>query len=231
MTERRITLEKPVQGQRPLELEVAIHPYSNGIIVVNYPGITGDIDGCNNKYGHLADFVQDKGIGTVVRMSNQDFSDYPIGMVDNFKFVLDYCLVNGKELSGKENPTLYLMGFSAGASTIAAVAGDYSPVEKILLMAPSGDAGQEAVERGLEKFTGEVYIAIGDQDEVVGSQAGQTFYNLATIAKSRKLEVIPNCNHQFFGEANGKIMSKAPLWAFAGEKTFPSPEGGKKLYD
>ena len=43
--------------------------------------------------------------------------------------------------------------------------------------------------------------------------------------------MIPNCNHQFFGEANGKIMSKAPLWAFAGDTTFPSPEGGKKLYD
>ena len=97
-------------------------------------------------------------------------------------------------------------------------------------MAPSGDAGKEEVERGLGKFTGEVYIIVGDKDEVVGPQAGQTFYDLATAAKLRKLEVITNCNHQFFGETNGKIMSKAPLWAFVGDSTFPSPDGGKKLY-
>lgn len=230
MTEERITLRKPIQGQSPLELEVAIHPNKNGIIIVNYPGISGDIDGYNNKYGKQADFVQEKGVGTVVRMGNQDYNNYPRGMIDNFKFVLDYCLKNGKELSGDIDPTLYLMGFSAGSSTIAAVASDYSAVEKILLMAPSGDAGQEAIERGLGKFTGEVYVAIGDSDELVGPQAGQIFYDLATSAKLRKLEIIPNCGHQFIGETNGKIMSKAPLWAFAGDTTFPSPEGGKKLY-
>jgi len=166
-------------------------------------------------------------------MGNPDFPNlpYPKGMIDNFRFVLDYCLSNGRELSGKEDPSLYLMGFSAGASTIAAVSGDYPSVKKILLMAPSGDAGQEAVERGLGKFTGEVYIAVGENDEVVGLRAGKIFYDLATSAKVRKLEIIPNCNHQFFGETNSRIMSKAPLWAFAGDTTFPSPKGGKKLYD
>ena len=126
MSERRVILQRPLQGQKPLEIEVGIHPYSNGIIVVNYPGITGDIDGYNNKYGQQADFVQEKGIGTVVRMGNPSFAElpYPEGMIDNFRFVLDYCLANGSELSGKQDPTLYLMGFSAGASTIAAVAGD-----------------------------------------------------------------------------------------------------------
>ena len=232
MTEERIALKRPIQGQSPLELEIAVHPNKNGIIVVNYPGITGDIDGYNNKYGKQADFVQEKGVGTVVRIGNPHFNElpYPEGMIDNFKFVLDYCIKNGEELSGEADPALYLMGFSAGSSTIAAVASDYSAVEKILLMAPAGDAGQEAVERGLSKFTGEVYIAIGDSDEIVGPQAGQIFYNLAIAAKSRKLEVIPNCGHQFVGETNGKIMSKAPLWAFAGDTTFPSPDGGKKLY-
>lgn len=232
MSEKRIILKRLIEGQKPLELEVAIHPHSTGIIVVNYPGITGDIDGYNNKYGQQADYIQEKGIGTVVRMGNPHFDKlpYPKGMIDNFKFILDYCLENGTELSGKKNPSLYLMGFSAGASTIAAVASEYSAVEKILLMAPSGDAGQKAIETGLRNFKGEVYIAIGDRDEVVGSQAGQIFYDLATNAKIRKLEIIANCNHQFFGEENGKIMSKSPLWAFAGDTTFPSSEGGRTLY-
>src|SRR3989338_718803 len=232
MSERRITLQRPVRGQRPLELEVAIHPHSNGVIVINYPGITGDIDGYNNKYGQQADFVQERGIGTVVRMGNPFYDElpYPQGMIDNLRYVIEHCLSHGKELSGKAKPTLYLMGFSAGSSSIAVVAGDYSPVEKILLMAPAGDAGMEAVERGLAKFEGEVYVAVGDRDEVVGSEAGQIFYNLATAAKVRKLVIVPNCDHQFRGETNGKIMSKAPLWAFAGDTTFPSPEDGKVLY-
>jgi dienelactone hydrolase len=232
MAEERITVKRPIQGQSPLELGIAVHPNKNGIIVVNYPGITGDIDGYSNKYGKQADFVQEKGIGTVVRMGNPYFRElpYPGGMIDNFKFILDYCLKNGKELSGEADPTLYLMGFSAGSSTIAAVASSYSAVEKILLMAPTGDAGQEAIKIGLNKFAGEVYVAIGDSDEIVGHQAGQAFYDLAKSAKVKKLEIIPDCGHQFIGEANGKIMSKAPLWAFAGDTTFPSPDGGKILY-
>lgn len=28
-----------------------------------------------------------------------------------------------------------------------------------------------------------------------------------------------------------KVLSKAPFWAFCGEDSYPSPEGGKKLYD
>ncbi len=232
MSPARITLKRPIKDQRTLELEVAVHPYSNGVIVVNYPGINGDIDGYNNKYGQLADFVQEKGIGTVVRMGNRFYDElpYPQGMIDNFKFVLDYCLANGRDLSERSDPKLYLMGFSAGASTIAAVANDYSAVEKILLMAPSGDAGSGAIERSLGRFAGEVYIAIGDRDEVVGPQTGKTFYDLATAAKVRKLVTIPDCDHQFRGERNGIIMSKAPLWAFAGDITFPAPAGGKRLY-
>jgi len=233
MSEKRLTIQREVKGKCNLQLELAIHSHQNGVIVVNYPGITGTIDGYNNKYGQLADLVQEKGIGTVVRMGNEYFEGmlYPESMIDNFKCVLDYCLKNSKDLSGKDKPTLYLMGFSAGASTIAAVVGDYSEVEKILLIAPSGDAGRTAVEKCLSRFKGEVYIAVGADDEVVGPEAGKTFYDLAAAAKIRKLEVVPDCDHQFRGEINGRIMSKSPLWAFAGDTTFPSPKGGKKLYD
>ena len=75
MSERRITLQRPVQGQSPLELEVAIHPLYNGVIIVNYPGITGYIDGYNNKYGQQADFLQEKRVGTVIRMGNPFYKE------------------------------------------------------------------------------------------------------------------------------------------------------------
>src|SRR3989344_1351842 len=55
-------------------------------------------------------------------------------------------------------------------------------------------------------------------------------YLMGFSPPSRHLVVLPNCDHQFRGRVNGQIMSKAPLWAFAGEATFPSPEGGTVLY-
>jgi hypothetical protein len=42
---------------------------------------------------------------------------------------------------------------------------------------------------------------------------------------------VPNCDHGFSGEMNGRIFGKAYLWAFAGDGSFPSPEGGVHLYD
>lgn len=204
-----------------------IHFAKSNVIILNYPGISGDIDGYNNKYGKLADFLVEKNVGAVVRMGNQDYGNYPINMIENFRKLIDGVLKNSQNICGTSSPEIYLMGFSAGASTIAAIAADYDQVKKILLVAPSGDSGRI---QELKRFKGEVYITIGANDEIVGAQAGQFFYDLATNALRRKLEIISNCDHQFRGRVNGMIMSKAPLWAFAGDTTFPSPEGGKELY-
>ena len=219
--------------QFPLKFEVKIHPTSSGIIVVNYPGYNGDIDGYNNKYGAQADFIQEQNLGSVVRSGNHHWAGFEFDQStqDDLKHIVDYSIKNAREICGSEDPSIYLMGFSAGASAIAAIAHEYTQIPKILLMAPSGDAGQEAVTEGLKKFGGEVYIAIGENDDVVGPEAGKKFYDMATGASLRELVMIPNCDHQFRGEVNGRIMSKSPFWAFGGDKTFPSPEGGMKLYD
>ncbi len=57
-----------------------------------------------------------------------------------------------------------------------------------------------------------------------------TFSKWATKAKLRKVVTVPDYDHQFTGETNGRILSKAYLWAFKGDETYPSPEGGIKLY-
>jgi hypothetical protein len=51
--------------------EINIHdcPESN-VIVVNYPGYQGDIDGYQGKYRALADLIRRKGSGAVIRMEN-----------------------------------------------------------------------------------------------------------------------------------------------------------------
>lgn len=46
-----------------------------------------------------------------------------------------------------------------------------------------------------------------------------------------ELHRIPDCDHQFRGRRNGRIMSQAPLRAFAGLTPFPHDSAGLDLYD
>lgn len=195
-------------------------------VVVIYPGFKGDADGYNGKYLKIAKLLIERNIGAVVRMNNFPIPnvDYQQSVKDRLREVLSSILSNDK-------PTLYLMGISAGAGAIAAIAYEYPQVEKILLIAPSGDAGLEDIKYGLGKYAGELYITVGANDEIVGAGVGELFFSFATKTKIKKAVVVPECDHQFRGEINGKILSKAPLWAFNNDETYPSPEGGIKLYD
>jgi hypothetical protein len=183
-------------------VELAIHPNDSRKIIINVPGYNGDIDGYAEKYKKLANLLQDQNVGAVVRTGNffrdKYLPDY------NLRTALEYSQDNALEICGKENPEIMLMGFSAGASAIAAVACEYPQVSKILLQAPSGDM---PTVKNLRKFTGEVVIVNGEDDEVVGSGAGPLFYSFAESAKKRELFMIPDCDHQFRGEKNGRIMS------------------------
>jgi dienelactone hydrolase len=220
--------------EKAIRFEINIHdcPESN-VIIVNYPGYQGDIDGYQGKYRRLADLIRRKGLGAVIRMDNQYRYGflYEKSVVADLKATVDYALANAKAICSTSEPDLYLMGFSAGAGAIAIVAADYPQIKKVLLLAPSVDAGKTAIEEAFGKFRGEVYIAVGEYDECVGREAGDFFLGLATGARKKTLVVIPNCDHQFQGRINGKIMSKAPFWAFADDESFPSADGGIELYD
>jgi dienelactone hydrolase len=229
------TRERNGKGEATtIRFEINIHdcPESN-VIIVNYPGLQGDIDGYQGKYRTLADLIRRKGLGAVIRMDNQHRHDflYEKSVVANLKATIDYALANAESICASGAPDIYLMGFSAGAGAIAIVAADYPQIKKVLLLAPSVDAGKDAIDEAFGKFRGEVYIAIGEDDECVGREAGNYFLGLATGARKKRLVVIPKCDHQFQGRINGKIMSKAPFWAFAADESFPSADGGMELYD
>ena len=214
-------------------IEVAVHPSPDAqAIIINYPGYLGSIDGYNKKYATIADHLSQKKVGAVVRMANTLWPhiNYRQSVLDDLRAVIRYTLGHAAEMCATATPDIYLMGFSAGAGAVAAVAAEYPAVKKILLMAPSEDAGKTATKDGLAAFSGEVYIVVGSDDEVVGFEAGRRFLQMGILSPSRHLVVLPNCDHQFRGRVNGQIMSKAPLWAFAGDETFPSPEGGIELY-
>lgn len=232
--EESVRKKHGVGKETTIRFEINIHdcPESN-VIIINYPGYQGDIDGYRGKYRTLADLIRRKGLAAVIRMGNECRRGffYEKSVVADLKAAIDYALANAENICSSKAPEIYLMGFSAGAGAIATVAADYPQIKKVLLLVPSVDAGKTAIEEAFSKFRGEVYIAVGQYDECVGREAGEYFLGLATGARKKSLVVIPNCDHQFQGLVNGKIMSKAPFWAFADDETFPSPEGGTILYE
>jgi hypothetical protein len=215
----------------PCSVELAIHPNSSKKIIINIPGVNGDIDGYEDKYKKLAHYMQSNNLGAVVRTDN----DFIAGYLPDFKLraSLQYVNDHAWEICGEPKPEVMLMGFSAGSSAIAAVAHEYPQVKRILLYTPSGDMPEQLVRDGLKKFKGDVYIVQGENDEIVGPEAGKLFHSLATGAKHKELIMIPNCGHQFKGETNGRIMSEAPFYAFTTgiKPKFPDPKGRIKLYD
>lgn len=220
---------------RPREIPIAVHPSKQGgVIVINYPGFMGDIDGFNDKYKKLADFMSGPcAIGTVVRMGNEcdPSRRYSESVVEDLASVIRFCSERSTKLCRSSTPRIFLVGFSAGASAIAALASDFTSVEKILLIAPSGDAGARTIKQNLPKYTGEFYAVVGSQDEVVGASAAETFSSLATRASVNRTLIVPDCDHQFKGEPNGYIMSALPAWAFTRRgEGIPCQESGIKLY-
>ena len=222
-------------AKHPREIPLIVHPSrQEGIIVINYPGFNGDINGFNDKYKKVANFVSGRcNIGTVVQMGNHyDLAlDYSESVIDDLAAVIQFCRQKSQEFCKAETAKFYLMGFSSGASAIAAVAGECKEVAKILLVAPSGDANEQRVKRSLKKYTGELYAVVGENDEIVGPEAASTFSAFAPKASINKTYVVPDCDHQFREERNGYVMSALPAWAFSRSGSgVPDPKQGIKLY-
>jgi pimeloyl-ACP methyl ester carboxylesterase len=217
----------------PIKAELAIHPNNSKRIIINVPGFSGDIDGYADKYKKLATHMQESNLGAVIRTYGHSIAGFLPDLLP--RIALQYARENAFALCGEPEPDVYLMGFSAGGSAVAAIAHEYPEVKGILLCAPSGDMGEKHIKHGLKQYTGELVIVQGEEDEIVGPQAGKHFQRLATSASRKELFMIPECSHQFIGEANGRIMSEAPFYAFAAKPSdrpeFPNPTGGIKLYD
>lgn len=213
------------------DLDVAIHPFNNGKIIINYPGADGSINGYNDKYLKIAEYLIKEKVGAVIRIPNH--SSFGFGWDINLRKTLSYALDHAKEICGSNKPEIYLMGTSAGAGAIAMTAWEYPKVIKILLTEPaiifSGEHGVE----GVKEYKGDVVIVVGKGDSAFGREIGDKFFEYFVNAKHKEIFEIPNCDHNFKGEVNGRIFSQAPIYAFKEKKKikFPNSKGGIKLYD
>lgn len=228
----------------PYEIPVTAYPSQSGVILVNSPG-SGELkDGRYNRWANLARELQRRGMASMVTYNvprpDAQFEHPPepysyLGaswnriLVESLAHVIDYALERSRLLCGTSSPTMYLSGFSSGGSAVGAVAFRYPEVKRILLCSTYDSVG-DYFYAAIPQFTGHIYMAYGSEDSLAGFLAYVMRFG-ASAAESLHIREVPDCDHRFSGATNGKILSKAFLWALGHDETFPSPEGGLAIYD
>lgn len=219
---------------KDLKITLQIHKANSQAVLIIYPGADGSIDGYNKKYRRLAQLIRSKNIATVIQLDNKyypsDNSTYSDLMIDKIAQIIQYVDDNSKKITGHNEIDFYLAGISAGAGAIATVLGEFPRIKKALFIAPAENVGLENIAKGLEHYEGELYLTAGEDDEIETFKSAKTYYDLCQKTSRKELVLIPECNHRFTGEKNGRIMANAFLWAFSEKSNFPNPESGIFLY-
>jgi len=214
------------------DIPIQYHPTNTGIILINIPGAGGSIEGYKNKYTNLGNYIQKKSIASFVRIPNEKPQDYEL----TARTIINYCLENSKAICGTDSSEIWLMGFSAGAGAILLTGWEYPEVKKILAVSPwtGGFEERERLKKNLPEYKNDLFIVIGDKDDVIYDDTMDFIVNNATSVSNLKTLIIPNCDHQLTGEDNSKILSKLPEYFFLGEYKdldFPNKEEGFVLLD
>ncbi len=226
------------------QVPISAYPTKSGVVIVNSPG-SGELkDGRRDRWAKLARHLQEREIGTMVtynaprpdgqvQLPWEPYSHKGASwnglLVDSLAHAVEFSLERASDLCGTDSPTVYLSGFSSGGSAVGAVAFRYREIRRILLLSTYDSVG-DYFYAGVEQFTGDIYMAYGSQDPMAGFLA----YVLgcgSMAANSLHVRQVPECDHRFSGATNSKILTKAFYWAFNGDDSFPSAEGGLQLYD
>jgi len=233
------------QGQTvPYEVPFIAFPTTSGKLLIQAPGAGEAKEGAWNRYVRLGETLQARSLATVVTFSppwpdaQGKYPDEPYSyrdgswnriFVEGMAHLVEHCLTNAEPLCGIKEPEVYLAGFSAGGSVAVAVAPLFAQIRRILLVSAYDSVGWFFL-HGVRHYAGEVYVAYaeGDSPAVALAMSIRSFARRASAVHARG---VPHCDHGFSGETNGRVLAKAYLWAFAGDESFPSPEGGVRLYD
>jgi len=226
------------------ELPVTSFTTSSGVMVVNCPGAGESKDGHQDRYLKVGAMLQKRNLATFVTYhpprpeGPQMHPSEPYWYrgaswnrmsVEGMCHVIEDSLDNAEALCGSANPTVYLSGFSAGASVCGAVGYLYPQIERILLMS-AYDSVADYFYEGIKAFRGEIFLTYGVLDAIA---AGLAFF-VQHLAQSRRVldvRAVPDCDHGFRGGLNSQVFRKAFLWAFGNDDSYPSPEGAEPLYD
>ena len=247
------TLQLTTTGYRgqPVLYEVSFmaFPTVSGRLIIQAPGTGEPKEGAGNRFVRLAECLQSRSIATFVTFNPPtpdgqfDHPDEPYSYrgaswnriyVEGMAYLVEHCLNNAEALCGAKEPEVCLAGFSSGGSVVVTVSPFFAAVKKILLVSTYDSVSVGSMGwyylSGLRRYTGEIYVTYGEEDAPAGMLA-MTVPAMARSASAVHARAVPHCGHSFAGETNGRILSKAYLWAFAGDDSFPSPDGGVPLYE
>ena len=242
MDQIEVILNRDTENHRgekvPYQVPISAYPTDSHVIIVVSPG-SGELkDGRNDRWMKLGKHFQDQRLGSLVTYN----APRPDGQVqlpwepysykgaswnglllESLAHAVEYSLERAQEICGTVTPTLYLAGFSSGASAVGAVAFQYPEVKCILLLSAYDSVG-DCFYDGVSQFPGDVYLAYGSEDPIAGFLA----YVLSLgpmAASSFRVKQVPDCDHRFSGETNSKLVTKAFYWAFCGDDSFPDSAG------
>jgi alpha/beta superfamily hydrolase len=212
-------------------VQLAAHPATCARLVIIYPGLNATLDGESRhftqahpfRYRRLAERLQAEGVAAVLRLANPPCGYYGDGQVavDRLARAIDYALAHARAMCGHRRPELCLLGFSAGAGAVAALAGAYQP-KRLLLVAPSGDVGPRRIIAGLRDYAGQLVILVGEQDEVVGRDAACLFDEISPAACPKEVRFVPGCDHFFTRPDHDQLLEEASLRVFSGSDKAPA---------
>jgi alpha/beta superfamily hydrolase len=213
------------------DVQFAAHPATCARLVIIYPGLNATLDGESRHFSHanpfryrrLAERLQAEGVAAVLRLANPPCGYYGDGQVavDRLARAIDYALAHARVMCGHRRPELCLLGFSAGAGAVAALAGAYQP-KRLLLVAPSGDVGPRRIVAGLREYAGQLVILVGEQDEVVGRDAACLFDEISPAASPKEVHFVAGCDHFFTRPDHDQLLEDTSMNVFAGTDKAPA---------
>ena len=127
--------------------------------LVIFTGISGSVDGYNDKYVKIADNVIKKYNASVFVISVESWNVFD-SVLNEAKYYIDMYY---KQLN-IEDYSIYLMGSSAGATIILSQNYNWLNVEKVLAINPVIHFNYGKLVNGIEKSTAKTIVIMGDRD-------------------------------------------------------------------
>ena len=201
-------------------VSATIFPKTSPVIVVNIPGYNSDMYGYDSLYLNMSHILLKRQNASVILADNKHLRGYDNQkiLLEKGRAILDYVIDHAEEISGSPNPSIYLIGTSAGGSCAAALAWEYPLVRRILLINPSGDIPESTMRNSLSRFSGRVIIANGRCDFYIGPQSGYYLGAMASNAQSIRYLSLPDTEHSFRNAYSRRLVSVLPNLLFANKK-------------
>ncbi len=228
--------KKEVLAVDDRSIEVALHPQLGAdTITIMMGGLNGHVDGWMHKNTKVAELLRRQANTAVVRAGGPQAEG---GVEDphimqQARALIKKSIAQAEALTGKpaSELTFQVSGYSAGGSGMAAVAHEFPQIKKMLLVAPSVNAGDKNVKQGLMKFRGNVAITVGKEDELA-----KYAEKLIAHTEGRTLPIhfqeLSNVDHRFTGVRGGELFSASFLWGLDNQgEHLESSQRGIKLYN